>query len=306
MINFDNMFNMQGMLFLLMIIGAVLTWKRIITADGQKLLTDLVMDVTLPASIIKSFQMELSRELLESCLEIFLVAIAIQVGTFFLLSALLYRGISDEKHRKVLQYATICSNAGVLGNPIAEGIFGSMGLLYASIYLIPQRTFMWSAGLTYYTRCPSKKELARKVLTHPCIIAVAFGMVLLVTGTTLPGFLGSTVNSIAGANTAVSMMLIGSFLVGVNVKSMFQKTFYYYSFVRLFLIPFLVFVPCRLLGLDSMVTGVSTILAAMPAASSTAILAAKYECDEVFASKCVVFTTVLSMVTIPVWCLFLA
>ena len=305
MINFDNMFNMQGMLFLLMIIGAVLTWKKIITADGQKLLTDLVMDVTLPASIIKSFQMELSRELLESCLEIFLVAIAIQVGTF-LLSALLYRGISDEKHRKVLQYATICSNAGVLGNPIAEGIFGSMGLLYASIYLIPQRTFMWSAGLTYYTRCPSKKELARKVLTHPCIIAVAFGMVLLVTGTTLPGFLGSTVNSIAGANTAVSMMLIGSFLVGVNVKSMFQKTFYYYSFVRLFLIPFLVFVPCRLLGLDSMVTGVSTILAAMPAASSTAILAAKYECDEVFASKCVVFTTVLSMVTIPVWCLFLA
>lgn len=305
MINFDNMFNMQGMLFLLMIIGAVLTWKRIITADGQKLLTDLVMDVTLPASIIKSFQMELSRELLESCLEIFLVAIAIQVGTF-LLSALLYRGISDEKHRKVLQYATICSNAGVLGNPIAEGIFGSMGLLYASIYLIPQRTFMWSAGLTYYTRCPSKKELARKVLTHPCIIAVAFGMVLLITGTTLPGFLGSTVNSIAGANTAVSMMLIGSFLVGVNVKSMFQKTFYYYSFVRLFLIPFLVFVPCRLLGLDSMVTGVSTILAAMPAASSTAILAAKYECDEVFASKCVVFTTVLSMVTIPVWCLFLA
>ena len=305
MINFDNMFNMQGMLFLLMIIGAVLTWKRIITADGQKLLTDLVMDVTLPASIIKSFQMELSRELLESCLEIFLVAIAIQVGTF-LLSALLYRGISDEKHRKVLQYATICSNAGVLGNPIAEGIFGSMGLLYASIYLIPQRTFMWSAGLTYFTRCPSKKELARKVLTHPCIIAVAFGMVLLVTGTTLPGFLGSTVNSIAGANTAVSMMLIGSFLVGVNVKSMFQKTFYYYSFVRLFLIPFLVFVPCRLLGLDSMVTGVSTILAAMPAGSSTAILAAKYECDEVFASKCVVFTTVLSMVTIPVWCLFLA
>lgn len=305
MINFDNMFNMQGMLFLLMIIGAVLTWKRIITADGQKLLTDLVMDVTLPASIIKSFQMELSRELLESCLEIFLVAIAIQVGTF-LLSALLYRGISDEKHRKVLQYATICSNAGVLGNPIAEGIFGSMGLLYASIYLIPQRTFMWSAGLTYFTRCPSKRELARKVLTHPCIIAVAFGMVLLITGTTLPGFLGSTVNSIAGANTAVSMMLIGSFLVGVNVKSMFQKTFYYYSFVRLFLIPFLVFVPCRLLGLDSMVTGVSTILAAMPAASSTAILAAKYECDEVFASKCVVFTTVLSMVTIPVWCLFLA
>ncbi|MFQ8842227.1 MAG: hypothetical protein ACLR8P_16315 [Clostridium fessum] len=51
--------------------------------------------------------------------------------------------------------------------------------------------------------------------------------------------------------------------------------------------------------------GISVVLAAMPAASTTAILAAKYGGDEVFATKCVVFTTLLSMVSAPVWCMVL-
>ena len=305
MINFDNLFEMQGMLFSLMIVGAFLTWRGVIRPEGQKLLTDLVMDVTLPASIIRSFQIDFDRNILESCLAILLVAAAIQAGTF-LLSAVLYRRTGDEKHKKVLQYATISSNAGILGNPIAEGVFGSLGLLYASIYLIPQRIFMWSAGLTYFTESPSKKELAKKVLTHPCIIAVEIGLVLMLSQTRLTGFLNATVNSLASSNTAVSMLLIGSFLAGVKFRSMFQWTYFYYGAIRLVGIPLLVYLPCAALRLDPVVTGVSTVLAAMPAASSCAILASKYQCDEVFASKCVVFTTVLSMVTIPLWCIFLA
>lgn len=302
MIDFGNLFEMQGMLFALMIVGAVLTWRGVIREEGQRLLTDLIMDVTLPCTIVKSFQMDLDEEILKSCLIILAVAVAIQAGTFFL-SAVLYRGVADRKHRKVLQYATICSNAGILGNPIAEGVFGSLGLLYASVYLIPQRIFMWSAGLTYFTECPSRKELVRKILTHPCIIAVEIGMVLMAAQIHLGGFAGAAVNSLAGANTAISMLLIGSFLAGVELRSMLKKTFFYYSFVRLFLIPLLVYLPCMALRLDPVVTGVSTVLAAMPAASSSAILASKYECDEVFASQCVVFTTLLSMATIPLWCL---
>ena len=81
----------------------------------------------------------------------------------------------------VLQYATVCSNAGFLGNPVAEGLYGSIGLLYASVYLIPQRIVMWSAGISYFTESPSRKEVVKKVLTHPCIVAVEIGIVLMVT-----------------------------------------------------------------------------------------------------------------------------
>ena len=55
-----------------------------------------------------------------------------------------------------------------------------------------------------------------------------------------------------------------------------------------------------------MAAGVSGVGAARPAGTPTAILAAKYGRNEEFASKCVVLTTLLSMVMIPAWCLFVA
>ena len=40
--------------------------------------------------------------------------------------------------------------SGFLGNPIAEGIYNEVGVLYISIFLIPMRIVMWSVGTTYF------------------------------------------------------------------------------------------------------------------------------------------------------------
>lgn len=303
MMDFSGLFEMQGMLFLVMILGLVLRRKGIVQESGKSLLTDLVINVTLPASILKSFQMEFNRQILSSCLVICVVAVLIQIGSY-LLGMILYPGFPDSR-KKVLQYATMCSNAGILGNPIAEGIFGGLGLLYASIYVIPQRVFMWSVGLTYFTEAPDKKTLVKKVLSHPCIVSVLIGFVLMVWQIPLPGFFKLTVRTVANANTFLAMMLVGTILAEVPVRELPNKATIYYSFVRLVLVPFLVLAGCRLGQVDSLVTGVSVVLSGMPAASVTAVMASKYGKDEIFATKCVVLTTLLSMLTVPVWCIFL-
>ena len=281
---------MQGMLLAVMLLGLFLRKKGMITNEGKALLTDLVIDVTLPASILKAFQIEFSMDILKSCIVIFILAIVIQIFSWAV-GFVLYPGF-DPKHKKVLQYATICSNAGILGNPIAEGIFGS-------------RTFMWSLGLTYFTECPDKKTLAKKVLTHPCILAVFFGFILLITQVQLPGVVNQTIKTLANANTATCMILIGSILAGVPFKSLAGKDTLYYSFVRLILMPLLIWGGCRLAGIDSLVTNISVVLAGMPAASVTAILAEKYDSDAEFATRCVVLSTLLSVVTVPLLCIFL-
>lgn len=301
--DFTGLFEMQGMLFSVMILGLILKRAGIVDDHGKSLLTDLVINVTLPASILKSFQMEFNSQILKSCLVIGVVAVLIQIGAY-LLGMVLYPGFRDDR-KKVLQYATICSNAGILGNPIAEGIFGGLGLLYASIYVIPQRVFMWSVGLTYFTEAPDTRTLVKKVLTHPCILSVFLGFLIMVFQIPLPGFLSLTVKNVANANTFLAMMLVGTILAEVPLKTLPERATIYYSFVRLFLVPFLVFLGCRIGQVDSLVTGVSVVLSGMPAASVTAVMAAKYDKDEVFATKCVVLTTLLSMATVPVWCLFL-
>ncbi|MEG1577053.1 MAG: AEC family transporter, partial [Clostridium sp.] len=214
-------------------------------------------------------------------------------------------GKMEPAKKKVLRYATMTSNAGILGNPIAEGIFGSMGLFYASIYLIPQRAVMWSLGMTYFTEAPNRRTLIKKVCTHPCILAVFFGFLMMLCQYRLPGFLGATVKSLSNANTAVSMMFVGTVLASAKPSELVNKVTCYYSAIRLFIIPGFVLLGCSVVGIDPLITGVSVVLSGMPAASVTAILASKYGGDDVFATKCVVFSTLLSMITVPLWCMVL-
>jgi len=205
----------------------------------------------------------------------------------------------------VLQYATVCSNAGFLGNPVAEGIYGSMGLLYASIYLIPQRIVMWSAGISYFTESPDRKTVVKKVLTHPCIIAAEIGLIIMLFQIPLPTFLSKTISNVGGCTTAMSMILIGMILADANLRTMVSKVTAAFTIIRLVIIPLSVFIGCLIFRIDSLIMGVSVILAAMPAGSTTAILAAKYDGDAEFATKCVVLTTLFSMVAIPLWSMVL-
>lgn len=298
--NYADLINLQLMMFLEIAVGWFLRKKNIITEEGKKVITDLVIDLLLPCNIIHAFYIPMDGSILKSGIQVLIVSLLLQLFCT-LLSATCYNRM-DKGKRAVLQYATVCSNAGFLGNPVAEGLYGSLGLLYASIYLIPQRIIMWSAGVSYFTKSPSKKEVFKKVITHPCIVAVGIGMILMLTQIRMPTFLEKTVTSLGGCTTGITMLLIGTIMAGADWKTLICRTTLWFAAVRLIGIPLVVFVGCLLAGIDQTATGVCTVLAAMPAGSTTAILAARYHVEEEFAGKCVVFTTLLSMIAIPLWC----
>lgn len=299
----ETILSLQGMLFLLVAIGVILRKLNILKQIGTEILTDLVIYLILPCNIIHSFQMRFDLDILKGFLIILIISILNQVGCL-ILSNTLYRN-QPIARKKVLQYATVCSNAGFMGNPIAEGVFGAKGLVYASVFLIPQRIVMWSAGVTYFTGGSDRKTIIRKVITHPCIVAVFIGLVLMIFQIPLPGFVNDTIQSVGGCTTALSMILIGTILAEVNIKTIFSKTIMYYSIIRLVIIPLLVFAACKSAHIDPLIAGVAVLLAGMPAGSTTAILSAKYDGDYIFATKCVVFTTILSMITIPILCMII-
>ena len=130
MTTINSVIELQIILALLMICGIVLTKKRVLTADGRKCLTDLLIDLILPCNIINSFLIDLSSEVLIASLEVLLIALGIQILCW--LGGKILFEFAEPGKKKVLQYATICSNAGFMGNPIIEGIYGQEGLLYAS------------------------------------------------------------------------------------------------------------------------------------------------------------------------------
>lgn len=301
--NFPDLVNLQGMMILLVGAGVILRKQGILKETVNSVLTDLLIYLILPCNIISSFFIDFNKDVLKGFGIILIIATLIQLSSLVFANLFYNREASGRK--KVLQYATICSNAGFMGNPIAENVYGAAGLMYASIFLIPQRIVMWSAGISYFTENSDYKRVIKKVLLHPCIVAVYIGMILMLLQISLPFFLKETIRSVGSCTTTISMVLIGTILAEVKPGNILDKSIMKYTFIRLVLIPFLVFAGCRLLHVTSLLSGVSVLLTGMPAGSTTAILAAKYDGDYIFATKCVVVSTLLSLVTIPLWCLIL-
>lgn len=299
----EELIDLQLMIFSLIALGLFVKKIKMVSEVGQKNLTDLVVNLILPCNIIEAFMVKFSTGIASDFVKIFVISLVIQAGCV-VLGHLLFRTTTDAR-RKCLRYGTICSNAGFMGNPLAEGVFGSMGLTLASVYLIPQRVMMWSEGVAVFTEAPNKKQLLKKVLTHPCIIACVLGLILMLTGFHPPQFVTDVIASVGDCNTAVSMMVIGMILAEADPRTLLDKDILFYTVLRLLVLPLLVWIPCRLLHIDSLVTGVSVLLAAMPAGATTTILAAKYNGDAEFAVKMVVFSTAVSLITTPLWSVLL-
>lgn len=297
----SGMFTTQGMLLLLLVLGYVLTRIGIIPPDGKKLLSALTVNVTLPASILYAFQMEFDAEIARSCVAITLVGLCIQLGGA-VLAQLLYRRAPADR-RPVLQYGTLVSNAGILGTVIAEGIFGSLGVLYASVYVIPQRIIMWTLGVSYFEGTSDKKAALRRVAMNPCVLAVAAGLVIMLAQLHLPAVVSLTIKNVAGGNTMCAMMLVGTVLAQSDLKTIAEGQVLRYCVVRLLLMPGLTLLACRLAGVDGLVTSVAVVLSGTPAPTTVSALATKYGVGEQLAAKCVVASTLLSLATIPLWCL---
>ena len=222
----------------------------------------------------------------------------------YILSRVLYNK-EPEALKKVLQYVTIVSNSGFLGLPIVEEVFGGEGLMYASVFIVPMRIMMWTAGIACFTGESDKKAAFKKVIVHPCIIAVYIGLFLLFSQWELPGVLDKTIRGAGGCTTTISMIIIGLILAEVDMRQLFNREVFETMIVRLVVLPVFALIIAKLLGLSELLTGVAVVLTAMPAGSTSAMLAAKYNGDYKFASKCIVCTTIASLLTIPIWCMII-
>lgn len=294
---------LQITMLLLILIGALVKKIGIISPTGQKNINDLVINLVLPCNIVKSFLIDFDHQILRQFALVLVISIVIQICSV-IIGKILY-GKKEVGHRMSLQYGVICSNAGFLGNPVAEGVFGSIGLAMASIFLIPMRIMMWSSGIAIYTQSTDWKGTLKKVATHPCIIACFVGLILMLTQWQLPAVAENTITTIGNCNTALSMMVIGMILADANIFALFDKEVLAYSLLRLLVMPVALYAVCLLLKVPALVTGVCVILTGMPAGATTSILASKYHADEIFATRLVVASTILSMVTIPIWSILL-
>ncbi len=299
-----HLLQLELIMTLLVLAGVFLRRQGTITNQGRDCLTDILMIVILPCNIFLSFKTDVEQDGLRS----FLITILISVFVMLLVSVLgklLYCRKGDSQS-KVLRYALVNSNALFIGLPVIQSLLGSEGVLQQTMYMIFVRMFCWSYGLSLYTGVKSDwKASVKRLAKNPCVIAAEFGFVMMMTGFRLPSFLDRTLQYASDCMMAMSMLLIGVVLADMDYRQILRSDIWAFTFVRLVLVPALVLAGCALLRAPYIVTATCTLMSGMPAASLTAVLAARYRGDSELGALLVAVSTIMSILTIPVWFIIL-
>lgn len=289
-------------LFLMMAVGFYAKKRRILTTEVTKGLTELLVNITVPLLTIASFHFNFSPNLLRNMGIILVGSFVIHALAFFLSKILFSRLPQNEA--KVLRFSTVFSNCGFMGFPVLVSIYGKIGILYGSVFVVPFTIFLWTVGIFIYSGpradAPKNWDSLWRILINPGIVAVVIGFIIFGFSIKLPTPIYQAIDLLGSMTTPLAMLIIGAMLASLKLKEVFGGfSIYYGTLVRLLLLPGIVLGILKLLGMNGVLLGVLVVSTAMPTAANTVIFAEKFNGDTTFASRIVFVSTLFSVLTIP-------
>ena len=303
-------------LLLLLAPGVILKKCRLVGEEFGKGLSNLVLYVAQPLLIFCAY-LDYSGDARIWSNALWVLILSLLAHTLFAVVALLFFRGAEEGRRRMLRFATVFSNSAYMGIPLISAVLGAEATIYASIYNIVFNVFLWSFGVwlctTEEARESEKKPLSAivlKVAVHPVNIAAVLGLLCLAFNAS--AYLPPVVADILGGSFAylknlvapLSMIIIGLRLATTSFRGAFRDRYLYLLLaLRHLLLPAVLLVLLHLLAyvipLGDTVNEVVIILAATPAATAVTMFAEKYGCDTAYASRSVLISTLLAVVTMP-------
>ena len=286
-------------MFALMLLGLLLSRRGMITEQGSRDLSNVLLYAVIPCVILRSYMSEFSTEKLRAMglsALIAVIAFAASIAVAYL--------TCGTRHR-IENFAVAFGNAGFIGIPLVTAVFGPEAAFYVVSFSTFANLLQWTYGIVIIS---GKKETMnlRMVFVNPVFISMVIGIALFVLQPTLPTVVTGTIGYIADGNTVLAMIILGYYLSKVQLRGLFADVrLYLFSALRLLVVPavtILVFLPFPFARGE--ITLITLIAAATPIASSTAIFAQKFDQDYRRAVSYVCLSTILSVATLPLVRLF--
>lgn len=291
-------------LFILIIIGYFAGKLKLITIQGQKDITNLVLYITMPATIFNAMQLEFNTERVQRAFTIFVI-VAICYLLMLLAGYLVSKQTNLSKAKQdVFRVALLLSNTSFMGYPIVKNLLGDEALFYAVIgagFIF--EIVSWSIGIYLIGRNGSGKVEFnwKKIVFSPGILSIVVGLIFFFFRWKVIEPVNSVLNILSPATSPLAMIVVGLILSRSDVKKIFSNKFLYlHAFLKLFFIPILILFTLKLLGFNDYELIIPTIMLGMPTASYVAMFAQNYDNNPEFASQMVFMTSLLSVISIPV------
>jgi predicted permease len=292
-----------SILFILIVLGYICARVKVTGPEASAWFSPFILNITLPCMLLVSFQRPFSRELLGELGAAVLASVILYSIAFPL--AYIYPHILRMKgpERGVHRYAILFSNCGFIGYPMIEAVLGPDYIFHACIFNMLFSLFAYSVGAWIIARegeSTRHLKLSWKTFLNPSIIAIFAGFLMFLFSVSLPAPLFKSLKMLGDVTSPLSMIVIGVNLAQAKTGRLWSRwRLYVTSFIRLVVMPFLVGLGCRLLGIQGPLLILAVVLTAMPAGSTTSIMASVYNVAPEDGSALVFLSTLFSMATIP-------
>ncbi len=312
-------FQQMVIIFILIGTGMILFRRKMLSEEGSKQISGLIINVTNPALLICSALEEgpkASLGELGAALAVYAAVFVILIAVSFLIPRIL-------RVPKNLHYAyqmlTVFGNVSFIGIPLASAVLGSGSLIFVSIFNLLFNLLIYTFGISLLQRAsagqteksaplpkgPSASGRLKKLVNAGTISAAAT-IVLYLGNFHVPVILSSTLSYAGRATTFLSMLVLGVSVAQMAPREIFSHPrLYVLTLLRQVLIPIGCILLMRGLIDNKMILNTMLLMTAVPAANMPLMLAKQMNMETDTISQGIILTTILSLATIPAVCLFL-
>ena len=292
-------------LFVIMAIGFIANKCRVLNVEANRMLSKLVISVTLPAYVLGS-----AMDSPSASAQSMLLTLGLSFAHYiflFLVAAFLPKLLRIPQGQAGTYRFMFCfANTGFIGFPVVSAILGQEAVFTATLFNLPFNLLCYTVGVGMVSGGADGAKLSPRLFLTPTVLASLAAVVIALLPISWPGVVVSTCQTLGAVTTPAALLVIGSTIAGMPLKNLTgSPRLYVMAFFRLVFMPLLMWAVLRPVLSDPIILGVSVILAGMPVATNGTMICLSYGGDQDLMSQGTFLTTILSLVTIPLMALLL-
>lgn len=285
-------------IIIMVFLGYGMRRSGLLKYGDAKSLNKIVVNLAIPSLIFMAlYRMEIS--VIPSLMPISMICIIIG----FISGLIAYfwgkfQGYSKKTLWSIM-LPVIMLNSGFLGYPIALGVFGVNGLVRAIFYDLGSMLVFIGLGIILLVIFGGTKgDVIKRALLFPPLWGIILGLLANYFNVPIGFVVSDVLTFLSGAAIPLIMISLGLSLELKGIKEYLSDAAFV-SIVRLIISPALAVLIVALFGLSGLERTVTIIEAAMPSAMLSVVLAITYDLDIKLTAACVFFSTILSLITLP-------
>lgn len=293
-------------LIIIVIAGFISHKRGIINEEFERKLSGFVIKVTCPALLISSTMGDKmpDREHIPMLLLVSFLTYVILIPLAYI-QPVLMRVKRDL--RGMYSFMLTYSNVGFIGYPVVASIFGSDAVFYACILNVFNTITVFIWGVMFISGENLKNGFRFRLFVSPAMIATYISVIIVILNLHTPKAIAMPFSILGNMTVPSSLIVIGAALAEIPTRKMVGTPhIFIMCFLKLLVLPLLLYYAMIMIGIDTRISSINMILIAMPVASFGTMFCMQMGKDETTMSQGTFWTTLLSVVSIPLLAMLIA